>query len=122
MPIRTHEQVQYRIDLDFCLDRRAIGREDRVRDSPTPQSTAGVFDGAFSFSIPLQVLHSDMPTPAEVDNDGGALNQSGVGETSNTRVQGQQQQADVRVSSVASVQLQALRCLESNVVVLPLRV
>ena len=117
--------MQYRIDLDFCLDRRAISREnmdkDRARGSPTPQSTTGVFDGAFSFSIPLHVLHADSrdvrdaPLQAEAELDSAHL--------SDTSMSASDPQAASRVvSSIVSVQLQALRCLESSIVILPIRV
>lgn len=111
--------MEYRIDLDFCLDRRAAGREnmdkERARGSPTPQSTAGVFDGAFSFSIPLHVLYPDMPSPADALLSGGAR----AGEVDH---RGGDPQTPGGASAIASVQLQALRCLESNNVILPIRV
>lgn len=113
------------MDLDFCLDRRSHFKEDleqsgqeggsgrdsgrdngRNRDSstsaspvPPAQHKGGVFDEAFSFSIPLKVV----PEGGAAADDASALSNDG---------------ASRERSSIISVQQRALKCLQSTFITL----
>lgn len=126
--------MEYRIDLDFCLDRRRQHREQRDpqqqgRDisgvvesgsgksgsssSPVPSTHHGEgdFDGAFSFSIVLTV-----------SADSGSGFGSGRQADRVVAVGGTKEgEREVRCgSSVIAVQQQALKCLESTIVIHPI--
>lgn len=127
--------MEYRIDLDFCLDLRRQRKEQReipeqpqdrdatIQESgggknahgpvPSTHNGEGVFDAAFSFSIALTVS----PGP-----DGG---DKGTGDSTTLKDAGQagekEGENDDRCgSSVIAVQQRALRCLESSIVIHPI--
>lgn len=112
--------AEYRVDLDFCLDQRQLAREAREArhsqvvsdesnsgDGAKPRNTSpipnahhgvGLFDGAFSFSIPLLVAPSAVKEATQGADMCGSKN----------------------YSSVVSVQQNALKCLASQFVIFPL--
>lgn len=111
--------MEYRIDLDFCLDLRRLHKEEVERlsqeggsgkgsgnsNSPVPaaHSGGGVFDEAFSFSIPLKVVPGGSTTGSGCDSVGkgkGGLGREG--------------------SSIVAVQQRALKCLASTSITLPI--
>ena len=110
-------QVEYRIDLDFCLDRRRLHKEEQERlnqeggsgvgggksSSPVPaaHTGGGVFDEAFSFSIPLKVVPegSRAATSGVIEGKGGVSREG---------------------SSIVAVQQRALKCLQSSFITLPI--
>jgi hypothetical protein len=111
-------QLCYRLHVDFCLDEPGSSSGESggkgSQSGAAKGQGAGMFADAFTFSVPIQVLQAAQHRVADE-----LPPVPGSAEKESTGAQGERI-APSR-SSVASVQQQALRCLEGDIVVAPLR-
>ncbi len=119
----------YRLHVDFCLGAPASSSASPGKTGPTGTATdsavsqgAGAFADAFTFSIPIQVLQPEQHRAVEEQVPTVSVQATISGKHSTGSDMGACERIAPSRSSVVSIQQQALRCLESDFVVTPLRV